>query len=103
MHDRPGREPPWSRGCLTARGHLSTNLAKIKRIIDRPTMTNQLVADPRFPNVLIHESSYIDDHVTIGEDTSIWHFCHILSGVKIGRSCRIGQNVMIGPKVTIGN
>lgn len=66
-------------------------------------MTNQFVADSRYPNVLIHESSYIDDHVTIGEDTSIWHFCHILSQVAIGRRCTIGQNVMIGPRVTVGN
>ena len=66
-------------------------------------MTNQFVADSKFPKVLIHESSYIDDQVTIGEDTSIWHFCHILSDVTIGRRCTIGQNVMIGPKVTIGN
>lgn len=66
-------------------------------------MTNQFVADSRYPNVLIHESSYIDDRVVIGEDTAIWHFCHILSDVSIGRSCRIGQNVMIGPKVTVGN
>jgi UDP-2-acetamido-3-amino-2,3-dideoxy-glucuronate N-acetyltransferase len=66
-------------------------------------MTNQLVADSRYPNVLIHESSYIDDHVMIGEDTSIWHFCHILSQVAIGRRCSIGQNVMIGPRVTVGN
>ena len=25
----------------------------------------------------IHESSYVDDDVVIGEDTKIWHFCHI--------------------------
>ena len=51
----------------------------------------------------VHESSYIDDDVEIGEGTKIWHFCHILSHSKIGRNCRIGQNVAIGPNVTIGN
>ncbi|HRU93588.1 MAG TPA: N-acetyltransferase, partial [Candidatus Marinimicrobia bacterium] len=25
----------------------------------------------------VHKSSYIDDNVEIGEDTKIWHFCHI--------------------------
>ena len=25
----------------------------------------------------IHESSYVDDNVTIGKGTKIWHFCHI--------------------------
>lgn len=51
----------------------------------------------------VHESSYVDDDVEIGEDTCIWHFCHILSGSRVGRRCRIGQNVVIGPRVLIGN
>jgi UDP-2-acetamido-3-amino-2,3-dideoxy-glucuronate N-acetyltransferase len=60
-------------------------------------------ADPRFPEVRIHESSYVDDPVSIGAGTTIWHFCHVLGDVTIGRGCSIGQNVMIGPKVTIGS
>jgi UDP-2-acetamido-3-amino-2,3-dideoxy-glucuronate N-acetyltransferase len=51
----------------------------------------------------IHESSYVDDGVMIGSETRIWHFCHILSGSRIGRECNIGQNVSIGPEVMIGN
>jgi UDP-2-acetamido-3-amino-2,3-dideoxy-glucuronate N-acetyltransferase len=50
-----------------------------------------------------HESSYIDNDVSIGKDTKIWHFCHILPGTKIGENCSLGQNVMAGPDVTIGN
>jgi len=59
--------------------------------------------DPRFPGVLIHESSYVDDGAVIGPGTKIWHFCHILSGTVIGEQCSIGQNAMIGPKVRVGN
>ncbi|MBI1202289.1 MAG: N-acetyltransferase [Rhodopseudomonas sp.] len=59
-------------------------------------------ADPRFPGVKIHESSYVDAPVSIGEGTSIWHFCHVLGDVTIGPRCSIGQNVVIGPKVAIG-
>ena len=51
----------------------------------------------------VHESSYVDDGVEIGEGTCIWHFCHVLSGSQIGARCRIGQNVVIGPRVSIGN
>ena len=51
----------------------------------------------------VHESSYVDDGVEIGEGTKIWHFSHIISGSKIGDSCNIGQNVVIGGNVTIGN
>jgi UDP-2-acetamido-3-amino-2,3-dideoxy-glucuronate N-acetyltransferase len=49
-----------------------------------------------------HESSYIDAGVEIGAGTSIWHFCHIMSGARIGERCRLGQNVVIGPGVVIG-
>jgi len=51
----------------------------------------------------VHESSYVDDGVEIGKGTQIWHFCHILKGVKIGENCKIGQNVVIGSNVTLGN
>ena len=57
----------------------------------------------RFPNVCIHESSYVDEPVRIGEGTKIWHFCHILGEVTIGRNCTIGQNVVIGPRVRVGD
>ena len=50
-----------------------------------------------------HESSYVDDDVTIGESTKIWHFSHIQSGSSIGKKCSIGQNVNIGNNVQIGN
>ena len=51
----------------------------------------------------VHESSYIDDNVIIGEDTKIWHFSHIQKNTKIGVGCTIGQNVNIGSNVTVGN
>lgn len=51
----------------------------------------------------VHESSYIDDNVTIGEKSKIWHFCHIQSGATIGIQCSIGQNVNIANNVNIGN
>jgi len=63
---------------------------------------SEMREDPRFPGVLIHESSYVDDGVTIGRGTKVWHFCHILPRTSIGEGCSIGQNVMIGPNVKIG-
>lgn len=51
----------------------------------------------------VHESSYIDDDVVLGEDTKIWHFCHIQRGARIGSRCSMGQNVNIGNNVHIGN
>ncbi|MEI9932827.1 MAG: DapH/DapD/GlmU-related protein [Rhizomicrobium sp.] len=50
-----------------------------------------------------HDTAVVDDGVTIGEGTKIWHFAHILGGSRIGERCVISQNVMIGPNVSIGN
>lgn len=51
----------------------------------------------------VHPSAIIDDGSEIAEGTKIWHFSHILGGVKIGRACVLGQNVMVGPDVIIGD
>ena len=50
----------------------------------------------------VHPTAAVDDGVTIGKGTKIWHFSHILSRSQIGENCNIGQNVVIGPEVTIG-
>lgn len=54
-------------------------------------------------NYFVHESSYIDEDVEIGENTKIWHFCHIQNGARIGRNCSFGQNVNISANVKVGN
>lgn len=51
----------------------------------------------------VHESSYVDDDVTIGDGTKVWHFSHIQAGSVIGTNCSIGQNVNIANNVKIGN
>lgn len=51
----------------------------------------------------VHESSYVDENVEIGQGTKIWFFCHIQQGAKIGENCSLGQNVNISNNVVIGN
>lgn len=51
----------------------------------------------------VHESSYLDNNVAIGDNTKIWHFCHIQSGAVIGENCSLGQNVNIANNVHIGS
>ena len=51
----------------------------------------------------VHESSYIDEDVEIGEGTKIWHFCHIQQGARIGKGCSLGQNVNVSNNVIIGD
>jgi UDP-2-acetamido-3-amino-2,3-dideoxy-glucuronate N-acetyltransferase len=50
-----------------------------------------------------HATAEVDQNVSIGRETKIWNFSHILTGTTIGRQCIVGQNVVTGPNVTIGN
>jgi UDP-2-acetamido-3-amino-2,3-dideoxy-glucuronate N-acetyltransferase len=51
----------------------------------------------------VHPTSIVEQPSSIGEGTKIWHFCHIMPHVTIGKNCTIGQNVFIGENVNIGN
>lgn len=51
----------------------------------------------------VHETSVIDDDVSIGQGTKIWHFSHVQSGARIGDNCSFGQNVNVGNNVKIGD
>ena len=54
----------------------------------------------------VHPSSYVDDGVSIGDGTKIWHFCHIMPNAVVGNGCNIGQNVfylLIIYKFTVGH
>lgn len=35
----------------------------------------------------VHESSYIDENVTIGDSTKVWNFSNVQKGVQIGERC----------------
>ena len=50
-----------------------------------------------------HETVVIDDNVSIGKNSKIWHFSHIQSNAVIGENCSLGQNVNISNNVKIGN
>ena len=50
-----------------------------------------------------HETALIDQPATIGDNTKVWHFAHVMSGAKIGTGCSLGQNVFVGSKAVIGN
>lgn len=51
----------------------------------------------------IHPSAIIDEGCHIGDDTRIWHFCHLVSGCHVGSRCSLGQNVVVLPTARIGN
>ena len=45
----------------------------------------------------------IDNDVSIGNGTKIWHFSHIRENTKIGKNVTIGQNVYIDKDVVVGD
>src|SRR5437667_12651885 len=55
------------------------------------------------PNYYVHQSAYVDEPCSIGAETKIWHFCHVMAGARIGERCILGQNVHVAPDVIIGN
>ena len=78
-------------------------LARASAAIKGSENSSQPSPAPRFPGVQIHESAYVDEPCEIGPGTRIWHFVHILGRTRIGRDCSLGQNVMAGPDVSIGD
>jgi UDP-2-acetamido-3-amino-2,3-dideoxy-glucuronate N-acetyltransferase len=51
----------------------------------------------------VHPSAFVDKGAVIGNQTKIWHFCHVMPGAQIGRGCILGQNVFVSSTVVIGN
>ncbi len=66
-----------------------------QRTLKRLMLNGVTIVDPR--------TTFIDDDVTIGQDTTIHPFTVIQSGVRIGQACSIGPFARIRPGSTIGN
>ena len=54
-------------------------------------------------NYFVNESVYLDDGCVIGKGTKVWNFSLLINGSTLGETCDIGQNVVVSPKVTLGN
>lgn len=55
------------------------------------------------PDYFVHDTAVVDYPVSIGKDTKIWHWVHVMKGAQIGKSCVLGQNVYVGGKAKLGN
>jgi UDP-2-acetamido-3-amino-2,3-dideoxy-glucuronate N-acetyltransferase len=78
-------------------------LAAARRSVQGHESSADVSRRVRRPDVMVHETAYVDEPCDIGRGTRIWHFSHVLAGSTVGRNCTIGQNVMIGPRVVIGD
>ncbi len=50
-----------------------------------------------------HPSAIIDPGAQIGDNTRIWHFCHVSAQSVLGENCVLGQNVFVANGVALGN
>lgn len=50
-----------------------------------------------------HETAIVEDGAEVGEDTRIWHHCHIRTGARIGNGCVLGKNVFVDSAAALGN
>jgi UDP-2-acetamido-3-amino-2,3-dideoxy-glucuronate N-acetyltransferase len=53
-------------------------------------------------NYFKHETAIVDDGASIGNNSKIWHFSHIMKAVT-GENCNLGQNVFLANNVVLGN
>lgn len=51
----------------------------------------------------VHPTAIIEDDVTIGDGTRVWHFAQIRGGTKLGKNCIIGNSVFIDNDSQIGD
>lgn len=51
----------------------------------------------------VHPSAIVEEGAVIGDGTKIWHFCHVRSGARIGKSCIFGNAVFVDADVRIGD
>jgi UDP-2-acetamido-3-amino-2,3-dideoxy-glucuronate N-acetyltransferase len=58
---------------------------------------------------LVHPTAVVDDGAVIGEGARVWHFCHVMTGARVGdhvmlgQGCFVGRNVVIGARTRIQN
>jgi UDP-2-acetamido-3-amino-2,3-dideoxy-glucuronate N-acetyltransferase len=51
----------------------------------------------------VHPTAVVDEGAQIGDDTRIWHFCHVQPGAVVGQRCILGQNVNVDRDAVIGS
>jgi acetyltransferase-like isoleucine patch superfamily enzyme len=51
----------------------------------------------------VHSSAFLEENITIGKGSKIWHHAQIRTGAKIGKTCVIGKGEFIDTNVIIGD
>ena len=54
------------------------------------------------PAVYVHPTAIVHESAILGDGTKVWHFSHIMKGVRTGARCIFGQNCHVANDVVIG-
>jgi len=52
---------------------------------------------------IVGNYTIVEDSVTIGDGSKVWHYAHIRNNVKIGKDCILGNYIYIDSGVVIGD
>jgi acetyltransferase-like isoleucine patch superfamily enzyme len=55
------------------------------------------------PTARIHPKALVDEGASIGAETRVWAFVHVLPGARVGAACNLCDGVYVEGKVTIGD
>ena len=50
----------------------------------------------------IHPTALVEEEVSVGEGSKVWHYVHLRKGSSLGPNCVIGRGVFVDEKVRIG-
>lgn len=50
----------------------------------------------------VHPSAIVEPGAELGAGVQIWHFCHVLSGARIGARSMLGQGCFVGGRARVG-
>lgn len=62
-------------------------------------MSNEIQNTPPF----IHESAVVDEGAVLGIGVKVWHFCHVMTGARLGAGSSLGQNSFVAKGVITGS
>ena len=54
-------------------------------------------------SAFVHPTAIVEEGVSLGDGTSLWHHVHVRAGASIGHDCTLGKNVFVDRDVHIGN
>lgn len=58
---------------------------------------------PKEVDYFVHPTAIVEDNVTIGKGTKIWHFAQVRGGTVLGENCIVGNSVFVDSDSQIGN